>query len=43
MTALRTLAVAIVLAATALTFRPIIGHGLLNWDDAHLAGIRGGG
>ncbi len=38
MTALRTLAVAIVLAATALTFRPIIGHGLLNWDDAQVVG-----
>lgn len=37
MTFLRALAVAVVLTATAVTFRPILGHGLLNWDDAQVA------
>lgn len=38
MTALRALAVAVVLAATALTFRPVLDHGLVNWDDPRVVG-----
>lgn len=37
MTALRALAVAVVLAATIVTFRPIVAHGFLNWDDPQVA------
>ena len=36
--AVRALAVAVVLAATALTFRPVLDHGLLNWDDPRVVG-----
>jgi protein O-mannosyl-transferase len=36
--AVRALAVAVVLAATALTFRPMLEHGLLNWDDPRVVG-----
>ncbi len=37
MTLLRALAVAVVVAASALTFRPVLDHGFLNWDDPQVA------